>query len=271
MAMYLDVVPAPGPGAPGGGSVICFSGSNEVEVQDIGFIPLNQVKVGDYVKGGNDQFTQVYGFGHFDHEEKAEFVRIHFDNHHYEANKALEISSNHLVFVHRDQQQKEISIPAGDVVVGDIVSGKIVSSIVTIAERGVFAPLTKSGDIIVSGIRTSNYVNILHGTGNDHFGWDQHILGHAFYFPQRLFCSYFIDVCKKEKYTNGFGFWSSIIVQGGSILKDQGCFVTIIFSILSTPLVMLVYILETTSIIGLYGVLFLVGFIIKFRRHGLWK
>jgi hypothetical protein len=46
----------------------CFSGLNTVEVKDVGKIIVNQLKIGDYVQSGDDKFTQVNGFGHYDHD-----------------------------------------------------------------------------------------------------------------------------------------------------------------------------------------------------------
>ena len=67
----------------------------------------------------------------------------------------LEISPRHLLFI--DSNSSKV-IPASDVKVGDFLSGKEVISIDPVNRVGVCAPLTQSGDIIVSGIRASNYV-----------------------------------------------------------------------------------------------------------------
>jgi hypothetical protein len=73
----------------------------------------------------------------------------------------LHISPMHLVFVERNNPI--FPIRALDVVVGDILSAKQVIGIHrNILKTGDYSPLNQSGDIVVSGIVASNYVDVLH-------------------------------------------------------------------------------------------------------------
>lgn len=196
--------PSPSPAA-------CFSGENLVEIKDFGHIQMSQLRVGDFVKSSREKFTQVYGFGHFNHEEVGTYLRILFDTTERLqpsnfSTAFIEISSNHLVMM--DKSSKKMHIRAADVIIGDELSGRTVVEIQTVARRGLYAPLTKSGEIIVGGILASNYIEVL----NFQLSFDQHTLGHVVFTPQRLFCHYFLETCKDEIYINGYGVLAYVIV-----------------------------------------------------------
>lgn len=233
----------------------CFSTMSSVEIKDQGVVSISQVKVGDYVKSSNGDFTQVYGLGHFDPDFESEFLQLYFaisnnqsDVKAYNA-EPLEVTSKHLLFVERSGRQYPVR--ASDVVIGDKLSDKIVASIGKVTRRGLYSPLTQSGDIVVSGIVASTYVDLLDYT----LGFDQHTLGHAVFAPQRMFCSYFIDTCKKESYVNGLGPLANIIVNAAEFSNSLGWFANMILSILSVLVVGVVYMLESTMVVSGFVVL----------------
>jgi Hint module len=188
---------------------------NTVHVKDVGEISITQLKIGQYVKSRGGEYTLVYGFGHYDKERYASYLQIYFDNNN---GQVLEISPKHLIFL--DRNGLPIPIRSSDVKVGDILSGKIITTIQNIKRRGLYAPLTMSGDIVVSGIIASNYVDMLEEY-QDMILYDQHFLGHIIFTPQRLFCTYVIDLCKDEVYVNGYGPLSYLIVQSTSIVTKS--------------------------------------------------
>jgi Hint module len=112
--------------------------------------------------------------------------------------------------------------------VGDILSGKQVIKIETVIRRGVYAPLTFTGKVLVNGIVASNYVTLLHveqpimttAVPTTSMMWDQHDLGHLLFGLQRIFCSYFVDTCHKEIYISGYGILAYLMVTGSSILNQ---------------------------------------------------
>jgi Hint module len=205
---------------------MCFSGANTVEVKDVGHVPMNLLGIGDLVKSRDDMFTQVYGFGHFDHNLEGTFLHISFENNDTRQTipspvSSLEISSRHLVMVEKDN--KNYRIPAANVVVGDILSGQRVHTIQNVVRRGVYAPLTQSGEIIVSGILSSNYVNLLDLA----MVQDQHTIGHLLFTSQRFFCRYFIATCKNERYVDGYGLLAYLLVTSTTLIHHgQTMFVT---------------------------------------------
>jgi Hint module len=236
---YIDLSescpsPAPPSASPTQSPITCFSGNNFVEIENGIHVPMSEIRIGDYVKSSGGALSQVYGFGHFCHDLKATFLRISFDTTNDNRTEPsqlafLEISANHLIM--KKKGDKTFVIRAGDIVVGDVLSGKRVETIQFVVRRGVYAPLTASGDIMVNGVLASNYVDIL---GNDMLVRDQHGLGHLLFTPQRMFCQYFIDICKMEMYINGYGILAYLLVgnpfvdQQRNILDDSYCHISLI-------------------------------------------
>jgi Hint module len=118
------------------------------------------------VKVGDGSYSQDYGFGCYDPNLETNFLQIYLEG------------KNKTDGIHKRQ-----FIPASNVVVGDLVNkGEKVRSISDVKRRGVYSPLSPSGDIVVSGIHASNYVNVLHRS--NWFLWDEHTLGHTYQYPQ---------------------------------------------------------------------------------------
>jgi Hint module len=239
--------------SPSSGHSLCFSAWNTVNVKDKGNVPINQLKIGDYVKSGknDDDYTQVYGFGHYGRDWEDDFLQIHFHENTNSSHPAvllpapLEISYRHLVFVERNHKQS--TMQASDIKVGDELVGpkSKVQSIRTVRRRGVYAPLTYSGDIVVSGVRASNYVHVLDLNGSV---WDHHTIAHILFFPQRLFCTFFLDTCKKETYTEGgYGWFAYFIVNIGSSVNDHGGWAFLFLLLLSMPTLAILYAMEATA------------------------
>jgi len=112
-------------------------------------------------------------------------------------------------------------IPAATVKTGDLlVTSKQadpteVLSIRKVQRRGVYAPLTLTGDIIVSGVAASNFV-ALPGTFQKYMSFDsQHWLQHVAFMPYRFYCAAF--GCEEETYDEKTGlskaamFWMPIL------------------------------------------------------------
>ena len=305
-------------------------------------IPLSDLVIGDYVRTGHGQFTQVVSFGHKLTEETSTFLQIHrssspqllssmlrcglvatgaddnningtafanglttdLDHRHdtlmnscsaeshskYEPSlydhPALEMSSDHLVYVIRAESMKEAIfsmdsilsldtlrsfldvsnkgwVRAQDVVVGDIMIGistthddgsrtrtrndsssnfaslpppsmtftedgfQIVTDIRSIERSGVYAPLTNTGTLYVSGTYVSSYVAVFRppaaaaATRDTSPLWwllsssnVQYYLAHSTVTPVRLLCFYSLTYCQEEVYdVHGFPWYSRYILS----------------------------------------------------------
>lgn len=184
--------PSPPSGGTGGGGM-CFSRVNDVEVQGKGFISMDSLQIGDYVRAGNNKFSRVFSLIHTDRDMEAEFLQIHSGA----LKKPLEVTPDHMVFIDSS------AVRASEVKVGDTLGENKVSKITSVKRRGVFAPVTESGDIVVNGILASSYAAVLaHCPVNV-----QHSGAQAFFAVRRLLCAFNFGNCEKETHTDGIADW----------------------------------------------------------------
>ena len=172
--------------ASGGPPRFCFSGTNTVTVQDERqTIPIRDVRVGDRVLvGSDDTYETVYAFGHRHDDIRVEFLQIRLESSH-----KLELSRDHMVFsvpsteATREKIQPR-AVAAEQLQLGDMVAladgtlSRIVS-VRVVRRKGIYAPFTPSGRIVVSGALASIYVDY-HGLG--------HGLAHISQAPLRFLC-----------------------------------------------------------------------------------
>jgi hypothetical protein len=56
---------------------------------------MDTLKIGDYVKVGNGDYSRIYGFAHHDDETVAKYLQIYTEDFN---ETPLEISEDHMVF-----------------------------------------------------------------------------------------------------------------------------------------------------------------------------
>lgn len=128
---------------------------------------MESLKVGDVVQVVNNkeiQFEPVITFIHRQTEVMQEFLEITT----LHEKKILKITEDHLLFVEKGGQAAVI--PARDVNIGDtlyvtddqnVVKKDEVQTIGFVWEKGVYAPVTLSGTILVNDVHTSCYFDVL--------------------------------------------------------------------------------------------------------------
>ncbi|XP_059168947.1 uncharacterized protein LOC131950780 [Physella acuta] len=143
----------------------CFPGNALVLLDTGKFKMLKDLQVGERVLArdgaGRLVFDEVYMFGHRQISAYGLFTKIYTENH------AVSVTENHFVFV--VNECGESCVPARDVKVGDFVlvsSGKFlkisrVTKITHVYEEGLYAPFTKTGTVVVDGVLTSCYIDVL--------------------------------------------------------------------------------------------------------------
>merc|ERR1712048_949983 len=100
----------------------------------------------------------------------------------------LEITHDHMIFI----QDEANAVPASSLRVGDrLANGDIVSAIKKVTRRGVYAPLTTSGSLLVNDVPVSNYIAF---QGSEYFTigvfrFSYHWLSHMYNFPHRFWCT----------------------------------------------------------------------------------
>ena len=170
----------------------CFSGETRVVVKGRGPKLLKDVELGESILVGGGRYEHIYSFGHRHDEIAAEYLQF--------LPSKLELSPNHIVFVERKGP-----IPASLVQIGDtLVGGQQVSVVRKVSRKGVYAPLTPSGTLVVNGVLASSYVAFqgsrVFMIGSFPTGLSYHWLAHRLMLPHRIWC-YHAGQCKKEKYT----------------------------------------------------------------------
>ena len=128
---------------------------------------MESLKVGDVVQVVNNkeiQFEPVITFIHRQTEVMQEFLEITT----LHEKKILKITEDHLLFVEKGGQAAVI--PARDVNIGDtlyvtddqnVVKTDEVQTIGFVWEKGVYAPVTLGGTILVNDVHTSCYFDVL--------------------------------------------------------------------------------------------------------------
>ena len=141
----------------GGGGTGCFSESSVVEVLGKGYVQMSNLEIGDAILTGisKQEHSPVYAFGHHSKNAKATFYQITTTK----DGSPLEMTGEHLVFVQgKVNPVRADSVQIGDILLGNSGSGAAVSAVSMVEKKGLYAPLTASGSLLVNGVVASSYV-----------------------------------------------------------------------------------------------------------------
>jgi hypothetical protein len=217
----------------------CFSGSNLIHVEGKGTIPMRDVQIGDFVKSGTDgKFSRVYSFAHIDHKAAVEYLQIYTEA----SSLPLEISHEHFMYIGKDYDRTLVR--AEDVQVGDWLGDKFVTAIESIHRHGLYAPVTESGDIVVSGIVASCYASLL-----DVEPSAQAMATHSILSLLRLACTLDFSLCTNETYTeDGFSTYLYGMIQVTHFIAKSGATVQSLLVSITSPLMIGLLALESYAI-----------------------
>jgi hypothetical protein len=193
---------------------------------------MKSLEVGDLVHDG-DNFSRVLSLMHLDHDIEVEYMQIHLDD---ALDSPLEITPDHFLLV--DDRQ---TVRAGDVKVGDMMGDGLVTSIETIKRHGLYAPATESGQLMVSGVPASCYINLL-----DHVAPSvQASLMHAALAPLRLACRFDFSLCKNEDHAEG-GYSTNLThwIGLGRVLANGNSLIQKLLIAIYLPVLLAFYALE---------------------------
>jgi Hint module len=180
-----------------------------------------EVAIGDKVLVSGGKYEEVYSFGHRNVAESAEFLQIYSND----TDQPIEMSPDHMILLGSGRW-----VAAGTVSVGDLLtkgdgSHVAVTRLRYVTRKGIFAPFTKSGSIVVNDIVASNYITFQQGSeylvigGTETpltFQW----LAHTFQSGHRLACRVF--GCDDETYTDsGISHWVAMPREAGEMLLMQ--------------------------------------------------
>lgn len=130
-------------------SAACFSAHNTVTLETGKIVPIQSLVIGDKVLVHGGTYESVYSFGYRNPDASTNYLRL--------ATKgtALELTADHMLLI------GETFVPASTVQIGDLLSnGETVSSITTVTRKGLYAPFTTTGTVVVSDIVSSSFVTL---------------------------------------------------------------------------------------------------------------
>jgi hypothetical protein len=125
---------------------LCFPNKATVQTKTRGTVPISELSVGDEVMTGKG-FAEVMFFAVHKPEADAEHLKI------TTSTRTLVVSASHGLF-----DADSHPILAGKVKVGDILhSAGVVDQIEKVKAKGLIAPITTTGTLVVDGVTTSDY------------------------------------------------------------------------------------------------------------------
>ena len=136
-----------------------------------------------------------------------------------------------------------LPVRASQIKVGDMLGEQKVSEVKSVKRRGVYAPVTESGDIIVSGVLASSYAAL-----HNYTPVNQHWEAHAFFAVRRLVCRFNFGICENETYTDeGIPEWLSNVANFAKSTQDNAP-AQLVASVVGLPLISIAYVIEQVTI-----------------------
>ena len=224
---------------------------------------MRDLAVGDKVLTGSGTYEPVYSFGHKHDFIMATYLKIQTDQH-----SPLEISPEHMVFIRKDH-----SVPAGILKKGDTLllpNGELttIRSIDTIDRRGMYAPFTLSGRVVVNGIVASSYVSMQPTSEYLLLGmslttpFTLQWLAHAFEAPHRL--AYRLGIAHEGHTEEGVSLWVKVPLQFATWLVQQNAVVMGLFMIPAVVILGMLWCLEHHPLVSNVALVFV--FVISSKR-----
>lgn len=168
----------------------CFSRVSTVRVEGKEKpVQMKRIKIGDRILTPGGNYETVYAWSHIDRKATVDYIQLHTKD-----NKKLEISRDHYVYLKDGTVRAAGKIAVGDLLASEEADGRFheIARIYVVSRKGLFAPLTKSGKLLVDGVACSCFVtfnkdlspNIQIGSWGTPFTF--HGLQQLFFSPYRL-------------------------------------------------------------------------------------
>lgn len=133
----------------------CFPATATVELEGGKITNMDTLKLGDKVRVGPNEFSEVYFFSTQMQDVTAKFVQIHTDH------GDLRLTPGHYLYVNGVLLQAS-AVKSGDVVNLGNGTKASVNEVESSWGPGLFNPHTLHGDIVVDGVLTSTYTDAVH-------------------------------------------------------------------------------------------------------------
>jgi hypothetical protein len=248
-------------------SLPCFSGSNFVEVQDKGIMPMDALQTGDLVKtgineDGKSQNLPVISSMHMNPHAEVEFRQIYSN---VSPTVPLEISNDHFLYLHDDKVVRARDVQVGDILKGDGTSGTVVTYIQNIQRKGLYAPATENGKIWVSGVTASSYIALM---DDDIMSPNmQIVLSHMALSPLRMVCSMgSFSICQNETYSeDGYSMNLWMLIQFGHHFLTLTKHLQLWMLVAVAPLLLVVGGMELALYHGMWASMLTVGLVVTMK------
>ena len=177
-SVLIDDQPTSGDG---GAVAVCFPGDALVVTEEGGPKLMKDLQVGENVlcvkRNGEVGYSRMFCFLHYLPNQSAQYLSVETMQ-----GRTIHISANHLIFTAKLQPVLAGEIKEGDsLIVCDEQNQPATSQVTkihTVQKQGVYAPLTRSGVIVVDGVMASCYAS-----------FHSHDLAHVAFAPLRLYSS----------------------------------------------------------------------------------
>eukprot|EP00929_Paragymnodinium_shiwhaense_P009248 TRINITY_DN11333_c0_g2_i4.p2 TRINITY_DN11333_c0_g2~~TRINITY_DN11333_c0_g2_i4.p2 ORF type:complete len:168 (+),score=32.63 TRINITY_DN11333_c0_g2_i4:356-859(+) len=113
---------------------------------------LKDMQVGSHVFTGAG-FEEVLGFLHSASNVESSFLTIQHST------GQLRVSLNHVLMT-RDGEKVASDVVVGEQLVTTTGSSRVLSAQLDVTDQGIFAPLTRSGLVVVDDVEASNYASV---------------------------------------------------------------------------------------------------------------
>lgn len=136
----------------------CFPSSATLTSDSGIAVRMDALEVGDSVHVGRGMYSDVFFFGHRDASRSEAFVRISHDG----SQRTLRLTAGHYLYVNGKLSA------AGYVQKGDNLRGAdgkdnlVVKTVSVVMAKGIFAPASLHGDLVVDGVMVSSYTDAVH-------------------------------------------------------------------------------------------------------------
>lgn len=134
----------------------CFPGSAIVDLEQGGTKYMRDLKIGDRVRVGPSEFSEVFMFSHNDTIIETSFIEIRTPS-----NVTLVLTRGHYLYSDGELVKAKNFRVGNHIVVVSLRRSEPVAAIRYITGKGLFNPHTIQGDIVVNGVLASTFTDAL--------------------------------------------------------------------------------------------------------------
>lgn len=136
----------------------CFPASASVMSANGVVVRMEDLEFRDRVTIGNGATSDIYFFGHRDPEVVSNFISIT----HSGSVKPLRLSPSHYLYVNGNLQTAETVQRGDELRAADGADKLVVKEVRVEKHRGLYAPTSIHGDLVVDGVTVSSYTSAVH-------------------------------------------------------------------------------------------------------------